>query len=499
MALKFYSAIDWFRLPVILSLVFFLSSPVTFAQPPVLQAPDGQLSSPFAKVYEKVSPSVAKIDVQTRVDSRQQSRDDSRRQLDPFWREFFNVPEQQKEQSNRGVGSGVIVDRDGHILTNNHVIEEATEIEVTLNDDERYTAEVVGTDPETDLAVIKLKLNGKQLPAGYVAEMGDSDQVRPGDYAIAIGNPLGLDRTITVGVVSALGRSDLRIYGGGPRYQNFIQTDAQINPGNSGGALCDINGRVIGINDMYNAQFAGIGFAIPSNMAKTVMTKLIATGKVERGFLGIAGKDIDRDIQSAMALTNSEGLLVESVVSGSPAEKAGLKAGDVIVSLDGGRIKNYNDFSFKVAARNPGDTMSLDVIQGGYRKTLSVKLASRDEFANSGAQTGETPGVASWRGIHVADLNSEQYKAYIPPGVTEGVLVVQVDSDSPALDSGIAEGDVVTEIYIGGARKVIKNVSDFETLKKEQQNNSKRSMLVYRIQKLPNGQTVKGSVTVKGE
>lgn len=485
-----------FRLPVILSLAFLLSISSVYAQPPVLQGPNGQLRSPFAKVYEKVSPSVVKIDVQTKVQSRSQ-------QLDPFWREFFNMPEQEqkREQTQRGVGSGVIMDRDGHVLTNNHVIAEAREIEVTLNDDERYKAEVVGTDPETDLAIIKLKLEGKQLPAGYVAELGDSDQIKPGDYAIAIGNPLGLDRTITVGVVSALGRN-LPATSGGPRYQNFIQTDAQINPGNSGGALCDINGRVIGINDMYTAQFAGIGFAIPVNTARSVMTKLIASGKVDRGFLGIAGKPIDRDIQSAMELSSTEGVFVESVVADSPAEKAGLKDGDVILSLDGKKVKDYNDFSFRVAGRNPGDTVSMDIIQSGKRKTVSVKLANRSEYANASAggeqRLGGSRGETSWRGIHVADLGSEQYKRYVPQGVTEGVLVVDIDDDGPAAQSGLAEGDVITEITIGGTRQGIKSVSDFEKLK-EQQKNSKRSMLVYRVRKLSDGQTQKGFVTVKGE
>ncbi|MHB9028615.1 MAG: trypsin-like peptidase domain-containing protein [Candidatus Latescibacterota bacterium] len=474
-----------FHLFVILFLFlsFFASS--VLAQLPVLQGPNGQPVSPFAKVYEKVAPAVVKIDVQTKA----------ARQMDPFFRQFFNIPEQQREQIQKGVGSGVIVDRDGRVLTNNHVIADAKEIEVVLNDNEKYGAEVVGTDPETDLAVIKLKLNGKQLPANYVAELGDSDQIKPGDYAIALGNPLGLDRTITVGVVSAVGRFNLPVSGGGPRYQNFIQTDAQINPG---GALCDINGKVIGINDMYTAQYAGIGFAIPVNMAKSVMGKIIATGKVDRGFLGIAGKDIDRDIQNAMDLSSPEGVLVENVVAGSPAEKAGLKEGDVITAINGQKVKDYNDFSFRVAANNPGDSVKLDVLQGGTRKTVTVKLANRMEYADAGTVLSGAKGESAWRGIHVANLNDSQYQKFVPEGVTEGVLVVDIDEGSPAAESGLRDGDILTEVYIGGDHRVIKNVADFNALKEKHKNN-KRHMLVYRIQKLQNGQTSKGSVTVKGE
>ncbi|MFA6472417.1 MAG: trypsin-like peptidase domain-containing protein, partial [Candidatus Latescibacterota bacterium] len=307
-----------------------------------------QPQSPFTKVYEKVAPAVVQINVKAEVTQR------ITQQIDPFFRQFFNVPQNQKE-IRPGIGSGVIIDREGRILTNNHVVADAKDIKVILSDNEKYDATVVGTDPDTDLAMIQLKLKGKSLPADCVAELGDSDQLKPGDWAIAIGNPLGLDRTITVGVISALGRNNLPAQGG-PLFQNFIQTDAQINPGNSGGALADINGRVIGINDMYNPEYAGIGFAIPINMAKSVMDKILATGKVAHGFLGIHGKDIDQDTQAALDLSGTEGVLVDQVVSNAPAEKAGIKIGDVIVGIDGKKVKNYNDFLNKIASQNPGDT-----------------------------------------------------------------------------------------------------------------------------------------------
>jgi len=269
--------------------VFFVLSILPLnAEMPVIKSGD-KLESPFVKVYEKVAPSVVRVNVKAEVSGNRQ------RILIPW--QFLPEKTPQKRRV-EGMGSGVIVNREGYILTNNHVIAGSDEIEVKVNEDETYEAEVVGKDPETDLAVIKMKLDGKLLPADYVAELGDSDTIKPGDYAIAIGNPIELDRSITVGVVSALGRYNLRPVGARElRFKNFIQTDAQINPGNSGGALADINGTVIGINNIYSAEFAGIGFAIPINLARKVMNQLIANGEVTRGFVGIDGRDIDPDTQ----------------------------------------------------------------------------------------------------------------------------------------------------------------------------------------------------------
>lgn len=474
-----------FLLVLTVTLAAFCSS--IPAQPPVTRGPQGELQSPFAKVYEKISPAVVKVAVEESVPQQNQM-------IDPFWRQFFNMPpqQQQRERLQQGVGSGVIVDREGHVLTNNHVVADAKTIKVVVNDDETYEAEVVGKDSETDLAVIKLKLKGKTLPAASVAELGNSDDVKPGDYAIAIGNPLGLDRTITVGVISAMNRTGLPVQGGGPRYQDFIQTDAQINPGNSGGALCDINGRVIAINDMYTAQYAGIGFAIPINLAKSVMTKLIATGKVDRGFLGIQGQDVGKGTKDALDLSSTDGVLVKTIVSNSPAEKSGLKVGDVILSIDGQKVKNWNDFSFKVAAKNPGDTVSLDVIQEGAKKTIQVTLANRKDFAETSLPTGAA-GEAAWRGMHVVNVDNEQYRNYVPEGIKSGVLVVDIDDNSPASASQLKEGDIVTEISIERTKRAIKNVKDFESLK-EQYKDSKRTMLVYRTQVADNGVVNKGVV-----
>ena len=241
--------------------------------------------SPFTKVYEKVAPSVVLIEVESEAPK-------SQRMPNGPWERFFNLPNPQEQapQPRQGMGSGVIINREGYIVTNNHVIEGADKITVKIDSNEQYNAEVIGRDPQTDLAVVKLNLDGKLLPQERVAELGDSDKLKPGDYAIAIGNPIGFERTITVGVISGLGRHNLPVYGASSLlYQDFIQTDAQINPGNSGGALVDINGQVIGINNMYTARYAAIGFAIPINLVKGVIDRLIESGEVKRGFVGIRG------------------------------------------------------------------------------------------------------------------------------------------------------------------------------------------------------------------
>lgn len=466
---------------IILVAVFtlHLSAQPSSTPPKVIAPLLNQPQSPFVKVYEKVAPAVVRVEVQSQVTQRN----------DPLWR-FFNIPQKLQQ----GMGCGVIIDREGHILTNNHVVTEAKNIKVILSDNEKYDATVVGTDPDTDVAVIQLKMKEKSLPANYVADLGDSDQLRPGDWAIAIGNPLGLDRTITVGVISALGRTGLQAQGG-PTLQNFIQTDAQINPGNSGGALADINGRVIGINDMYTPDVAGIGFAVPINMAKSVMNKILATGKVAHGALGIRGEDIDQDTKAALELPSSEGLIVDQVYPNSPAEKTGIKVGDVIVGLDGTKLKNFIDFQNRIAQHNPGETVNLELIVSGVKKTVAIKLSDRSDFATT-AQGTTTTGESAWRGIHVADLKSQQFN--LPESIKSGVAVVQIDDNSPAADGKLQVGDVITEIQVGNARKAIKTVQDFDNFKNEYKNN-KRPMLIYRLKVLDNGQVIQGTVSIRGE
>jgi len=468
-------------------LILFLNAPGFAALP----LPDNN-ESPFTLIYEKVAPAVVMIEVEGEAPSRQN------RIINP-WEQFFNnpIPQQEFEQRPRqGMGSGVIIDREGHIITNNHVVSNAAKIIVRIDDKEEYKAKVVGRDPQSDLAVIQLELDGDLLPPERVAELGDSDTLKPGDYAIAIGNPVGLERTITVGVVSALGRHGLQVMGAESlQFQDFIQTDAQINPGNSGGALVDINGKVIGINNMYTARYAAIGFAIPINLARNVVDKLIEYGEVKRGFVGIQrpldeSDKITKDIQETMGLPSTDGVLVSMIVQDSPAEKAGLEHGDVIISLDGVRVKDFNDFLLKIGNHSPGDTIKLGIIRDKKERTITLTLADRDNY-QAVASVG---GAHSWRGISVIDLDDQMAQQYELSGIESGVVIISIDEKSPAADTNLSEGDVVLEID----DKQVKNILDFERITNELKDSDKR-VLIYRARKISSGRIIKGYVTVKGE
>lgn len=447
--------------------------------------------SPFRKVYEKVAPSVVLIEVESETSDNQ---DMSFR----FFERFFNnpIPREQQRKPRPGIGSGVIIDREGHIITNNHVIANADKITVRIDENEEYKAEVIGRDSQTDLAVIKLMLDGKLLPPERVAELGDSDTLKPGDYAIAIGNPVGLERTITVGVISALGRHGLQVMGAERLdFQDFIQTDAQINPGNSGGALADINGKVIGINNMYTARYAAIGFAIPINLVKNVANNLIEFGEVKRGFVGIKvppgeNSDITKEIQEAMGLASTDGVLILEIVAGSPAEKAGLEHGDVIITLDGDKIKNFHDFQLKIAEYKPEDTVKLGIIQDGKSKTITLTLADRDDYQKL-ASAGSTN---TWRGINVVNLDSQMGRQYNLSGIETGVVIVKIDEGSPASEANLLEGDVIIEIE----HRTINNVQNFDRLKNEYKDSNK-TILIYRARKISSGRSIKGYVAVKSK
>jgi len=477
--------------------VLILVSGIADAQLPVTTINE-QIVSPFAKVYEKVSPSVVLIDVSGEFEHQE------RRGTTPWpWleRRKSDTPNQPRPYS--GMGSGVIIDKDGHILTNNHVIESpdqgvAEKIIVTLSNDEKYEAELIGRDPQTDLAIIKLILDGDKLPNNYIAELGDSDTLQPGDYSIAIGNPLGLESTITVGVISAIHRSNTLMRPRGASqllYMDFIQTDAQINPGNSGGALADINGRIIGINNMYTSGNAGIGFAIPINLATKISDELIASGEIKRGFVGLAGKDISRDIQESMDLPTRDGILVDMVTEDFPADKAGIEHGDIITHVDGKQIKNYNDFRFLIADYNPGDKVKLNYIRDGEKKKLTLTLADRDEYMETAGMGTTTPGKKdNWRGITVVNVGQADSEDFDVEGIENGVVVVSIEKDSPAEDTSLEKGDVIIEIN----NKSVDNVKDFAAIKQKFQD-SKKPILIYRVRKLPNGQKRNGFVAVKNK
>ncbi len=398
------------------------------------------LESPFVAVAEKLKPSVVFISV---------VREQTVRSRIPFFdlHPFFGEPEQERgEPRTRKVpssGSGIIIDQDGLVLTNNHVVENATSIKVKLADGEEREAELVGTDPETDLALLRMD----EVPANHVAPLGDSDNIRIGDWAIAMGNPLGLDWTLTVGVVSAKGRSNLNISGGGPAFQDFIQTDASINFGNSGGPLANIHGEVIGINAAVNASADGIGFAIPVNMAKEVVRMLLEEGSVQRGYLGMVPTPLEPLIREALELDEDvEGVFVEAVEPGTPAQEGGLRASDVIVEVDGEPVDDVNDFRFRIARHRPGDSLELTVIRDGDQKELEFTLADRADYLAQAARGRDqgAPTATTWLGIEVAALGSPQTRG-LQTDVSEGVVVVGLEEDSPA-EGKLRRGDIIREI-----------------------------------------------------
>ncbi|WP_135451164.1 Do family serine endopeptidase [Tabrizicola caldifontis] len=356
---------------------------------------------------------------------------------DPFFAPFLPpVPPEGPVERQMSAGSGVIVDAEkGYVLTNNHVIADATEIRVGLRDGRSLTAELVGTDPATDIAVLKVPSEG--LTA---IEPGDSDQLLVGDYVVAIGNPFNLGQTVTLGIVSALGRSGINPQG----YEDFIQTDASINPGNSGGALITLDGRLVGINTAIIAPNGGgnvgIGFAVPVNMALAVMEQLVEHGAVSRGKLGVAIQDLTPDLAEAMALDAEAGVVVGSVEPGSAADKAGLRAGDVILSIDGHTLRGSADLRGRVGMKRPGDEVTLDVLRGQERLRIAARL---DELGAGGAtlQSG-AGGEVELSGLLLRPLDPDM-PGY---GLVEGLSVVSVAPQSPAERAGIRPGDVVLAV-----------------------------------------------------
>lgn len=353
-----------------------------------------------------------------------------------------NMPQLPERFNRQGAGSGVIVGRDGYILTNNHVVEGATEVTVTLTDKEEYTARIVGRDPKTDLAV--LKIDAKTPLA--VAAMGDSDTLEVGDWVVAIGNPFGLTNTVTAGIVSAKGR----IIGAGP-YDDFIQTDASINPGNSGGPLFNLRGEVIGINTAINAMGQGIGFAIPINIVKPLIPQMVATGEVTRGYLGVSLQPITAGLAKGLALQDRSGALVGDVVSGSPADKAGIRRGDVIVAFNNKAVERVHDLPAVVAGTPVGQETVVTLLRDGAKHELSVtvgKLAS--ETPKDEEPTG--PERGKW-GLLLQDI-TPQLAGQLGLKDKEGVMVAGVQPGTPADAAGMRRGDVILEVNRRPARSV---------------------------------------------
>jgi serine protease Do len=425
---------------------------------PALTGTPGVSSNGFPAVARATMPAVVNISTSRTV--KQSGVPDSPFMNDPFFKHFFGdefnkqfrIPRERRESS---LGSGVIVSADGYIVTNAHVVDKADEIKVLLADKREFTGKVVGTDPKTDVAVIKIM--GDSLP---VMTWGDSDRLEVGEYVLAIGNPFGLNSTITLGIVSAVGRANMGI----EQYENFIQTDAAINPGNSGGALVNTRGELVGINTAIFSRTGGnmgIGFAIPSNMAKSVMDSLVKTGKVVRGYLGVSIQDVSPKIAGQFGLDKAEGALVSDVVSGSPADKAGLRSGDVITRFDGRDIDSSTTLRHRVAETTVGKNTEIEVVRDKKTVKLNIKVAEqpKDMTASGESVKGEGKSTAL-AGLEVRNLSGEQARQLNLPRGAQGVVVTAVAPGSAAEDAGVQPGDVIVELN----RKPVRNVDDYRRL-----------------------------------
>lgn len=419
----------------LLAIFTLVLAPAVDARPQQSRALVEGLQQVFVEVAERLKPSVVNINTTQKVRT-------SRRQIEPFFRgpfreffgeeffeRFFNLP---PELERRSLGSGVIVDAKGFILTNNHVVEQADEIQVTLVDERTFQATVIGTDPKTDLAVIKIEGATDIHPAA----LGDSGKMRTGDFVIAIGNPFGLSHTVTVGVVSATGRAGVGI----TAYEDFIQTDASINPGNSGGPLLNIDGDVIGINTAIVATGQGIGFAIPINLAKEIMEQLIKEGRVTRGWLGVVIQPLTAELAQQFGVKPGGGVLIGDVVEEGPAAKAGLKTGDVVQAFAGKPVTDVRELQQMVAAVRPGKRVPIVIQRQGKVVTIPVTVGEMptDETAAVAPEPLERYGFA------VQDLTPELREKLQVEG--DGVVVSSVEPGSPAFRRGLRRGDVILEV-----------------------------------------------------
>jgi len=453
----------------------FIGSAVTYkfatepAAPGFVHAQDKQyVSLTFAPLVKKALPAVVNVESIVRARTTRSANPRGRRNLPqgipPGLEDFFGqfgggMPEEQQPRG--GIGSGVIVTRDGYILTNNHVVEGATEVKVSTSDRKEYPAKVVGTDPRTDVAVIKI--DAGNLP---VLPISDSTRVQVGDVALAIGDPFGIGQTVTMGIISATGRAGLTA----GNYEDFIQTDAAINPGNSGGALVNTNGELIGINTAIISRTGGnqgIGFAIPINMARDVMDQLVKTGKVTRGYIGVIPQDITPDLARAFNLPSATGAAITRVEPNTPAAKAGLKEGDVVTAVNGESIADANALRLRVSRTQPGTTLKMTVqrAEGGQREIPVTLERLPDQNAKNGDDDSDDQGgplgrgaSSTMQGLNVSDLTNDIATELQLPAGTKGVVVARVEPGSAPAEAGLRRGDVITS----GNRRPVTSVNDFE-------------------------------------
>jgi serine protease Do len=420
---------------------------------------EGPSRNSFAPIVKKVLPEVVNISSSKVVKNPTgfSGQLPEGMQMDPFFRQFFgdNSGRQSRaprEDRERSLGSGVIISPEGYILTNNHVVADATDIQVTTSDKHEYQARVVGTDPKTDIAV--LKINATNLPAITV---GDSSKMQVGDMVLAIGDPFGVGETVTSGIVSAMGRTNLGI----EDYEDFIQTDAPINPGNSGGALVNDRGELIGINTAILSHGSGgsqgVGFAVPVNLARNVMDQIIKNGKVTRAYLGVSIQEVSPHLAKAFGEAEPRGALVGDVSSGSPAEKSGLQKGDIIVELNGKPIADSNQLRMSIAMMAPDTTVNLKVLRNGSERDMSVKLGVLPTDQLQASLEPQNPQGAL-EGVNVGNVTDEAVQQMGLPANTKGVVVTDIDPGSPVADSGLRQGDVIQEVN----HQPVTNVSDFD-------------------------------------
>lgn len=416
----------------------------------------------FADIVDRVNPAVVGIDATTRggepVDGTPRRR--RRSGTDPF--DFDSTPHNNSDTPRRGAGTGFIIDPDGSILTNHHVIEHAERITVKLSDGRTLRARVIGADPDTDVALIKVD-GQRNLP---VAPLGDSSSLRMGEWVCAIGNPLGYEHSVTVGVVSFLGRKlfDASL-------DNYIQTDAAINFGNSGGPLLNASGEVIGMNSAISSRASNIGFAVPINGAVAILPQLRDTGRVSRGYIGVALRDVDADLVKSLSLSVNAGALVQDITDGSPAERAGLRPYDIITTFEGQAIGNDDELIREIASRAPGTAVSLRVLRDGRPMPLTVKLAERPlrSGGNNDAPAAPAPARRPGEpepliGLTVRDIDASTAQRLDLPKPTRGVLIMKVEPLSSAFDAGLERGHVLLEVNrqrvdsVDGLRRVARDV-----------------------------------------
>lgn len=432
---------------IVITAGFHLGSTAFAETDDVIMVPES-----FSKLAEKASPAVVNIRTVKTIKGGgpvfrnfrrgPQGREDP---FKDFFEKFFgeDTPREFKQPS---LGSGFIIDKEGFVVTNNHVIQDADQIKVKLGGDTEYDAEVVGRDANTDLALLKIK-TGTDLP---ILALGDSDDLKIGQWVVAIGSPFGLERTVTAGIVSAKGR----VIGSGP-YDNFIQTDASINPGNSGGPLINLKGEVVGINTAIIAAGSGIGFAIPINLAEKIIAQLKSEGEVTRGWLGVAIQDLTGEMAEYYGLKDRKGVLVADVFKGDPADEAGIKPKDIILEVNDRKIETSRQLTAMIADLKVGEPAKVEVFRNGKIKTFNIKLAKRDDQRLASRSPAREPEDDKF-GLRVAELTPEIVQRF-GIGDTTGVIVVNVEAESKAAEAGVQMGDIIKEIN----HRIIETVKDY--------------------------------------